>query len=1515
MIRVQINYRYVDVLLDSGASYSVVNWNFAKQRNFQITPLNTNDTSFLIAAGGHHISVLGKARLTLHIGKETITHTFLVVKNLTSAIICGMDCMENKIDLQFSLKQAVINGRTSVPFLPKDTYIGVARLIRGMVIKPGSSRTLALNLPRRIEASQMKLIGFPKPVKNLMIKQHPRGLPLVVVTNKSKGWKSLRRFCPIGNCVKINSLRMDTEIENANKIDEEMVQLPGNKNAAIENREMSLEDPQEARDTLERMIVTEGKLLEDENIRKKEKRARVAEMIPKNRTLDDLGIIVESDNYSNNDLNQFRQVLNDNIDLFAMNNAELPGCSLLEAKFELKDPNAKPTRGRVFNHSGFARNEIDRQVSGLLKDGFIERSKSPWVSPCMLVKKSDSTHRLVIDYRGINDLMVLDRYVPCTLAEIVERVGNAKPKIFSSLDLRSAYQQIVVEQESRKYTAFRTHTGQYQWRRMSFGLASAPGIWCYLMAEVLGDDPLLQKYCIPYLDDLLLFSQTIEEHAELLRRLFKALRLANLRVHSEKCFFLKTEVKYLGHIFSSKGVTACPKKLSAILEFPRPTTKRQVKGFLGMVSFYRAYQADLAKKVTPLNELLKKDQRFQWTQQCETAFQEIREGLRNIPVLSFPDEGEGAGRYVLQVDASNSAVAGTFSQVSRDGQEERLIACYGRTLRPNESRWTISEREGLALMVGILRYKHLLVGNPGLEIRSDNMSVKFLEHITHAKSPRLARWATALSPILTRATWTHVAGQKNVVADALSRRPYEDEEVTSDEREFLYDDMNFALLEAPESLDEDMCFQLISKADELKHEDPREEMEGYQEFLKREGFQTPDQPISDDSEEGDEWCRADNEILLLNNDNNEMNDEMSMDKFIRVITTRLGAQKQKDELLKVPKEKDEGTGLENEIQNEEDKDGEVSPSDLFDNMNDQVVTNATDSEDDADKVMSGMKICGGQDYDLPKLQKECTELGPLITYLVNGELPTDSRKARKLLCQAEYYFLNEDDILCSYKPCGIRREKLRTGKVYTIIPLVLQKEIMHSFHFFGHYGINRMTQMMESASYRWEGMHVDIKNFVLSCKACSISKRGVPAPKAKLKLMEVPSKVGECIHVDVLGRFTPSKSGHVALLSIIDRFSGYIWLHKLRECTSEEIARKLFKVFADIGVVRTIVMDNASNLISKTIQQMADILGIKRIYVAPYITRGNAKVERSHRSIQDALRTLLSEGNYDEWDRKVTSVVFALRSAVSPSTKVSPFQIVHGTPMAGPMTRLLQQQTTTETPPSDVEVSDFVKKLKENIEIIHKVHRQRLEVIQEDMKKRYDETKSRPHTYNVGDIVYLKDPLGKPGVSKKLQTVYFKDRFQILEKQGTHNVKLQNLTTNKQVSQLIHIDRVKLCIERRTEELNKNEVSVTTNVVNKRLTEADPGGTPESVNQSNTGRPNPVDNKQLSETKYNIVEQKGSGVNKQFRIQWRGANGKITSRWERLEDAPQYLLVKWQQSHDASGKTLKTHQKPRKNNM
>ena len=244
-----------------------------------------------------------------------------------------------------------------------------------------------------------------------------------------------------------------------------------------------------------------------------QKKERVAAMHPEERTIEDLGLQINKDKYVKEDISELTQVIQDNVDLFAMSNSELPACKWLKAVFKLKDPNAKPVRGRVFQHSMEAKKEIEKQINQLLKDGFIERSCSPFTSSNMLVKKKDGSLRMVQDNRPINKLLQEEIYAPNTLAEIVERVGSENPTIYSSVDLRSAYQQIEIEEgPSRDYSAFTCHLGVFQFRRMSFGMSSTPAKFMMLISMVIGTDPMLQRNCMPYIDDLLLYSKNLEKH-------------------------------------------------------------------------------------------------------------------------------------------------------------------------------------------------------------------------------------------------------------------------------------------------------------------------------------------------------------------------------------------------------------------------------------------------------------------------------------------------------------------------------------------------------------------------------------------------------------------------------------------------------------------------------------------------------------------------------------------------------------------------------------------------------------------------------------------------------------------------------------------------------------------------------------------------------------------------------------------------------------------------------------------
>lgn len=1467
IIRIKILGKFTTAVLDSGAAVSAMNLKMVRSLGLVIVPPEADSPKRLYAANGQSMRNRGMVITDVDINGINFRQKFLVLEGLTANVICGCDFLStHKVVVDLGRGIATLSENLSIPLIRKKEYLGLARLMCKVIIPPKSNQTVAVGVRGSGYNGMVHILDLPEPVHGMKVATKTckaDNVMSVQLCNETDKPLYLRRYGPVACCLRVLSTN-DNLVTNVPNYEERKRK----------------ETPQE-------------------------KKVRVMRTPPSDRTIDDLELSINKDGYIKTDTTRFRNLIQENIDLFAVSNAELPGCTLMRATFKLKDPNAKPVRGRVFSHSKEAKAEIERQVTELLKDDFIERSCSPFSSSVMLVKKSDGSLRMVQDNRPINKLLEEEIFVPNTLAEIVERVGAENPTIFSSVDLRNAYQQIILEEgPSRDYCAFVCHLGTYSPKRLTFGLQAAPAKFMLLMSMVIGSDPMLQRNCIPYLDDLLLFSKNLEDHTELLRRLFNALRKAGLRIHPGKCEFLQQSVKYVGHIFSDKGIAPDPKKLSAILEFPRPTTKRKLKGFLGMNSFYRAYHKDLSKKIVPLLKLLKKDQKFIWTRECEDAFQDVRKGLRSMESLAFPDESPGAGKYIIQVDASQTAIAGTLSQASRDGSEERLLACYGRNLRQNEINWPTSDKEGAALMLALLRWKHLLLGNPGLEIRSDNMSVTFLERIKHATSPRLARWSTAMSPLLTKATWTHVPGTKNVVPDTLSRQDYPPEDLIDGEEDLLYDDMTFAAIQ---DWNED---EISGKEEEIVQSESTTELEKLLSYCK----------ISNenlDDENPEEWKlieeafnsegNVEEAVLWIyhgQSTSEVLNDER-MDESISAIRDQID---QKIREIRSKCGQDEVT----EYDNIRDTQSEINVINATDNCSDEPVTEQESkvTKEEA-KRQIGIEICSGSAADLRQLQKGCPELGPLFRYVESRDIgDAGLKETRRILNQAEWHFLDENGILCSTSPRMSTRPSM-ADQCYKVVPVSLRQEIMSGFHQFGHCGIARLLESILKAGYKWERIYADIRNFVLSCKACSIAKRGIITPRAPLKPLPIPERPGEVLQIDICGPYTPSRKGHIAVLSVVDRLTSYTWLYALKACTSEIIANKLFKVFADIGIPRIIISDNASNLVSKVMQEMAQRLGIKRVNVAPYRSQSNGKVERTHRTIQDSLRALLTDAEHTDWNTKITEILWGLRSAVSPVTKKSPFELRNGMQMTLPVERSVNPPSeSTIQDLSEKELTEYGRQLEERIKLMHKAHKEKLEEMQETMKENYDRAILKTHKYQLGEEVYLKVPAAAPGISRKLQSEYFADTFEIVEVQGDHNVRLRNRSTKKDLDQVVHVDRLKPVVQR---DIPK------TIVAPESLQETGPKTrieTPTSNGlQNNEDRNEPARFEDrhacMPIRQQRIVQQKGSGSNRKFRIQWKDSQGRLNSYWSDIADIPTEILEQWQKTHGLSGKTLREYRRQR----
>lgn len=447
-------------------------------------------------------------------------------------------------------------------------------------------------------------------------------------------------------------------------------------------------------------------------------------------------------------------------DIFAGLGNSLGKTDVMQFEIELKD-DAVPFKARPYRSNPNVRSEIKRQVQDMLNKDIIEPSTSQFGSPVLLVSKPDGSYRFCIDYRKLNSMTKVDCHPIARADDCLESLGASGAKYFTSLDLESGYWQLPVHPNSRQYTAFVTHDGLYQCKRMSFGLVNAPSVFSRLMSRVL--QGLAWDICLVYLDDVIIFSSTFEEHLARLRQVFDRFRDANLTLKPKKSFFGQKRIKFLGHYVSSEGIEPMPEKCKAVQEFPTPKKVKDVRSFLGLAGYYRRFIKDFSKIASPMIDLTKKDEEFIWTEECEKAFNELKQRLISPPILAYPNYSEP---YILQTDASRDSVGMVLAQVQ--DSSERVIAYAGKRLSPNEKNYSTTEIEALAVIEGLKHFDPYLRGNH-VTIVTDHSALVWLLAQKEPKG-RIARWIAYLQQF--DYSIEHKAGIKHANADGLSRRPY-----------------------------------------------------------------------------------------------------------------------------------------------------------------------------------------------------------------------------------------------------------------------------------------------------------------------------------------------------------------------------------------------------------------------------------------------------------------------------------------------------------------------------------------------------------------------------------------------------------------------------------------------------------------------------------------------------------------------------------------------------------------------
>ena len=397
----------------------------------------------------------------------------------------------------------------------------------------------------------------------------------------------------------------------------------------------------------------------------------------------------------------------------------------------------------------------------MLENKQIQTSESPWTSPVVLVRKKNSKLHFCVDYRKLNKVTKKDAYPLPRIDKMLDTL--ARSKWFSTLDLASGYWQVQMHPGDREKTAFITRYGMYEFNVMPFGLCNAPATFQRLMDQVYKN--IAWKFVVVYLDDTIIYSRTFNDHLKHLREVFLRIRKAGLKLNLEKCQFWMQRLPFLGHIITPQGIGPDPGKVEAIKKLIPPRNVSQLRSFLGLAGYYRKFIRNFSEIARPLNELLKKEQPYDWKRAQDEAFDTLKQRLMTAPILAYSNFKQ---TFIVATDTSYNGYGATLSQIDSD-RKEHPIAYASKSLRPGEVNYGATELE-CAAIVWAVEYFHKYLGTSKFILITDHIALKWLQ--TAEPKGKIGRWILKLQ--LYNFEIIHKPGRIHSNMDVLSRLKQEE---------------------------------------------------------------------------------------------------------------------------------------------------------------------------------------------------------------------------------------------------------------------------------------------------------------------------------------------------------------------------------------------------------------------------------------------------------------------------------------------------------------------------------------------------------------------------------------------------------------------------------------------------------------------------------------------------------------------------------------------------------------------
>ena len=1002
-------------------------------------------------------------------------------------------------------------------------------------------------------------------------------------------------------------------------------------------------------------------------------------------------------------------VLNEYDDLIMKNKSDIGRCKIAKHRIEL-EPEAIPHREGARRMSPDKAAKANQEVQNLLALGLIQPSYSPWASGIVMVKKKSGELRFCCDFRPLNDVTVKDAFPLPRIDESLSRIANAK--IFTSIDLAWAFWQIPLKKRDRRKTAFACELGLFEWRRMPFGLCNASATFQRSITRAL--QKIQQRHgsvVMAYIDDIVIATETIEDHLERIREVFECLREAGFKMRAEKCDFMRTETKYLGRVVSAEGIKPDLAAVSKIQEWMPPRNKEELQSFLGFANYYRDFIPFHAAKVQPMQELLRKNQHFYWKEKHQEAFDSVKQALADATALAAPNE---EGRFVLDTDASAVAIAGILHQEQEyNGKTILRPIVYGsKSLTRTQMNYGAPKLEMYAVFYFIKKFHSYLAGRE-FTLRVDNQALSWLKTYSMDQA-MIGRWIARLDQYHFKTIHRPRTQHRN--ADGLSKRTndYVHREKIVEALPEVSKGFSFMSQKDYEELPTvpyiDKHGKFIPNHPELPPEARAQLPVLY--ILKKPPKEdlTPDPSLSSIP-----WYpQVQWGTTPTSTENDRPNCILSV--TTKVPAARLDTTKRDPALRRLP------------TQCQEQADAlRLVGTELHEHQS----------------TMRGLK-------DLHLAQNRDVHLLALKKLMKNEPLddtlfPEDVQDFAKRYYhqKKDLLFLNQNDILCvNYIP---QQRAMHVRPCMIVMPQLYQHEILYRAHDeSGHQGVGKVLARIQER-HTWPGIKRDVVNHIKHCLTCQQTKHPAGNPCYPLQSIN-SSNFNDLVQFDHL-KLCKTTSGNNGLLVIIDHFTKFA---EAIPCAHDEYDAQttakiiLNKWFARHGTPARMQSDNATNFTAEIAQELMKASQVTKVTSTPAHPRGNGLVERQNRTLLTLLRVYTSRRMLD-WDEHIDGVLGAYNSTRHATTGFSPYMLQHGAEKSIPLSFIYPEFAAREFESKE----EFVEHLLARQQEIHELVRRNTHQAQVRQKQKFDRhLKAKAHA--VGDAVWVFCHIIPKGGTRKL---------------------------------------------------------------------------------------------------------------------------------------------------------------------